>query len=186
MGESEEWINIGISISAPKEKAPEVEKLLKPYADELGWGISSSEQSESNSQITLSPEKGRISPEELRERLESIAGVSFGILKDVICLGDREKALQNYMQGLVITAAVLPQTGKEVFFLGHTIGFLWFNYEISKRLALEKEKPELAFTLFFNSTAENQLREFFQNKPAEGADAETRAKLEELYGFKLS
>ena len=182
----EEWINIGISISVSKAKAPEMEKLLKPYADELKWQISSKGESEEKSQILINPQSGHISPEDLNKQINKIAGVSFGILKDIAYLGDREKALQNHMHGFVITSAILPKTKREIFFLGHTIGFLWFNYDISKRLALEKGNPELALSLFFNKTVEGEVREFFQKKQPKENDAELKSKLEELYGFKLN
>jgi len=214
MSVKEKWINIGIAIAVPKNKTKELEKLLAPYADELGWKISSGNQSGQTehhpanslkiepqqseepqaqfrdepgekSQISIAPESGRISPEELKQKLNKIAGVGFGILKDVVYLGDREKALQNYMQGFIITSAILPKTKKEVYFLGHTIGFLWFNYEVSKRVALEQADKEFALSLFFNTTAEDELRDFFAKKKPEENDAEIKSKLEELYSFKL-
>ena len=185
MPEKEEWINIGISLTVPKNKTGELEKILTPYADELGWKIFSVDESEENSQIAIAPKSGRISPQELKEKLNKIAGVSFGILKDIVHLGDREKALKNYMQGFIITSAILPKTKKEVFFLGHTLGFLWFNYEVSKRIALEQADKELALAIFFNTTAEDELRDFFAKKKPEENDAEIKSKLETLYAFKL-
>ncbi|MCP4646776.1 MAG: hypothetical protein GY852_03455, partial [bacterium] len=114
-----------------------------------------------------------------------IAGVSFGLLKDLAYLGDREKALKNYMQGFVLTVARHPKTKKEILFIGHTMGFLWFNYPLEARMKLEKENNELALSLFFKQTAEEQLREYFQKKKPEEHDARIKETLEKNYKFKL-
>ncbi|MBD3398326.1 hypothetical protein GF412_03895 [Candidatus Micrarchaeota archaeon] len=179
-----EWINIGISLLAPKEKAEGLEKLLQPYADELGWEISSTSKEE-QAQISIVPPSRALSPKELDGNLKKIAGVSFGIFKDIVYLGDREKALQNYMQGMVLTAAKHPKHKKEIFFLGHTMGFLWFNYPLRARLKLEEQDPELARSLFFGRSAEEQLRDYFQNKKPEEQDATVKEALEKKYELKL-
>lgn len=182
----EEWINIGISILVPNEKLEDIQKLLQPYANELGWELSStSPEKEDKSQILIAPSIGRISPEELNERINKIAGVSFGLLKDLAYMGDREKALKNYMQGLVLTVARHPKTKKEILFIGHTMGFLWFNYPLEARMELEKEDNELALSLFFNQTAEDQLRDYFQKKKPEEHDAKLKETIEKKYKFKL-
>lgn len=182
----DEWINIGISVLASNDKAEGMEKLLRPYADELGWELSSTSVQEGNkTQISLMPPSRSISPEKLNGSLKKIAGVSFGILKDIVYLGDREKALKNYMQGIVLTAARHPQHKKEALFLGHTLGFLWFNYPLRARLALEKKNPELALSLFFNQTTEQQLREYFQKKKPEAHDGKLKEILEKKYGLAL-
>jgi hypothetical protein len=182
----EEWINIGISVLAPKEKADGMEKLLKPYADELGWEIASAPNHEGDKmQISLLPPSRRVSPEELNGNLKRIAGVSFGILKDIIYLGDREKALKNYMQGMVLTAARHPQHKKEILFLGHTMGFLWFNYPLRARMNLEKENHELALSLFFGQTVEQQLQEYFQKKRPEEHDGKLKEIIGKRYGLTL-
>jgi hypothetical protein len=181
-----EWINIGISILVPNEKLEGVNTLLQPYATELGWELSStSPEKEDKSQILIAPSSGRISPEELNERINKIAGVSFSLLKDLAYLGDREKALQKYMQGFVLTVARNPKTKKQILFLGHTMGFLWFNYPLGARMELEKENRELALSLFFNQTAEEQLRDYFQKKKPEEHDAKLKAAIEKAHGFKL-
>lgn len=180
----QEWINIGISMHAPKEKAEGVEKLLQPYADELGWELSSSSK-DGQVQLSILPGSRALSPEELNRKLKKAAGVSFAILKDIVYLGDREKALQNYMQGVVITAARHPRHKKEILFLGHTLGFLWFNYPLRARLALEAENPELANSLFFGKSAEEQLREYFQNKKPEEQDSELKQSIEKKFGLNL-
>ncbi len=183
---SEEWINIGISILVPNEKLEDIKKLLQPYANELSWKLSStSPEKEAKSQILIAPSIGRISPEELNEKINKIAGVSFGLLKDLAYLGDREKALKNYMQGVVLTVARHPKTKKEILFIGHTMGFLWFNYPLKARMHLEKENKDLALSLFFNQTAEEQLRDYFQKKKPEEHDARIKETLEKRYGFKL-
>ncbi len=182
----EEWINIGISIIVPNEKLDGITTLLQPYADEIGWELSStSPEKEAKSQILIAPSSGRISPEELNERINKIAGVSFGLLKDLAYMGDREKALKNYMQGFVLTVARHPKSKKEILFIGHTMGFLWFNYPLELRMKLEKENNELALSLFFKQTAEEQLREYFQKKKPEEHDAGIKETLEKIYGFKL-
>ncbi len=186
MIKNEDWINIGIAITIPKDKAKELEGLLKPYADELKWDIFSTDEDEQKSQLSIAPKSGRLSPQALKDNLDKIAGVGFGILKDIVYLGDKEKALQNYMQGFVITSAILPKTKREVFFLGHTIGFLWFNYEVSKRLALEESDKDFAVSLFFDTTAEDELKDFFAKKKPEETDAEIISKLESIYGFNLT
>jgi len=183
---SEEWINIGISIAVPTEKLEDIKKLLQPYANELGWELSStSPEKEDKSQILIAPSSGMTSPEELNEKMGKIAGVSFGLLKDLVYLGDREKALKNYMQGFVLTVARHPKTKKEILFIGHTMGFLWFNYPLEARMNLEKENNELALSLFFNQTAEEQLRDYFQKKKPEEHDARIKETLEKTYKFKL-
>ena len=183
---SEEWINIGISIAVPTEKLEDIKKLLQPYANELGWELSStSPEKEDKSQILIAPSSGMTSPEELNEKMGKIAGVSFGLLKDLVYLGDREKALKNYMQGFVLTVARHPKTKKEILFIGHTMGFLWFNYPLEARMNLEKENNELALSLFFKQTAEEQLRDYFQKKKPEEHDARIKETLEKNYKFKL-
>ena len=182
----EEWINIGLAITVPTNKVEELSKLLTPYSQELGWALSSQDAEESKSQITIGPVNGRISPEYLKANLEKIAGISFGILKDIVHLGDREKALAEHMQGFLITSALLPDTKKEVFFLGHTIGFLWFNYELSKRLALESEDLEFSKSVFLGHTAQEEIKSFFANKKPEESDSLVKEHLEKLYGFKLN
>jgi hypothetical protein len=100
-------------------------------------------------------------------------------------MGDREKALKNYMEGLVLTAARHPKTKKEFLFIGHTMGFLWFNYPLDERLKLEKEDEKLALSLFANKTAEEQLRFYFEKKKPEENDAKLKELLEKKYKFKL-
>lgn len=188
MDSEEKWINIGIAVSVAPEKREGMEKLLKLYADELGWEVSSREvpsEKEKRAEVLISPASRTISPSELNERINKVAGVSFGILKDIVFRGDREKALKHHLQGTSLTAAVHPGTKKEFLFLGHTIGFLWFNYELSNRLALEKENPELARSLFFGQTAEEQLRDLFRRKKPEENDAKLKEALEKKYGINL-
>jgi len=185
MLKDEEWINIGLAITVPTAKVEELAKLLTPYAHELGWALSSQDGEEDKSQISIAPQNGRISPEELKANLEKIAGISFGILKDIVHLGDRDKALAEHMQGFSITSAILPDTKKEVFFLGHTVGFLWFNYELSKRLALEKEDLEFSKSVFLGHTAQEETKSFFANKKPEESDTLVKEHLEKMYGFKL-
>lgn len=185
MLKDEKWINIGLAITVPKKKVSELAELLTPYAKELDWAISSEDAQEGKSQINIAPISGRVSPKELQVDLEKIAGISFGILKDIVHLGDRDKALKEHMQGFSITSAILPDTKKEVFFLGHSVGFLWFNYELSKRLSLEKEDLEFSKSVFMNQTAEEEIGEFFTKKNPEDSDSLVKEHLEKLYGFKL-
>ncbi|MCP4648339.1 MAG: hypothetical protein GY852_11520, partial [bacterium] len=67
---SEEWINIGISITVPTEKLEGIKKLIQPYANELGWELSSTTpEKEGKSQILIAPSSGMISPGELNEKM---------------------------------------------------------------------------------------------------------------------
>jgi hypothetical protein len=147
--EFKKWINAEISLLTTAIDLVKIKKVLKEYAEELGWETIVDKKGEVTSdgirrfEVKIAPIGGKMSPEELRELKDKLIGFAVSITRDILYNG-REISKEEFNKSMI--TAIYPSEDLKKIVV--TTGPIILTSPIEKFVELEKNHYNLCDVAF--------------------------------------